>query len=88
MRCLAAPDWIWQSRESVNRERLRCQQHDGNFDDGEIVRFREDAKRNDHGRCAGSRMIDVQQGGTSRNGILRMLTGNRYSVINNLGLRS
>jgi hypothetical protein len=61
MQCLAPPDWIWQSRQSVDGERLRCQQHDGDFDDWEIFRFCEDAKRNDHARCAGGRMIDVQQ---------------------------
>lgn len=61
MRCLAAPDWIWQSRESVNYERLRCQQDDGDFDDREIFSFRQEAKRNNHGRCAGGRVVDVQQ---------------------------
>jgi hypothetical protein len=61
IRCLTSPDWVWQSRKPVDRERLYCQQHDGNFDDWQIVRVRENSKRNDHGGRAGRRMIDVRE---------------------------
>ena len=44
MRCMAAPDWIWQSCEPIDRERLNGEQHDGDFDNREISGFREDPK--------------------------------------------
>ena len=61
MQCAGSPDWIGQSCKSVDGTCLCSQQDDGDFDDREIARFRENTERNDHGSRAGRRMIDVQQ---------------------------